>query len=287
VNKIGDPIKWIYLNFFPLIIPFFIFIYLRWYRLTPLELDDSYNDPNEAYMAGLVLLGAYVLFATLDKLIRNYRLLKIIISILAFLLLGINIVHVFFFLPRITATAKCNGKSYYISNNFGTLTNFWSYDQLTVWENNLDFKSHFFGYGGTSYEIICDEAKKEVNIIIPYLEALDYTDGKSPRSYIHTSAILNNQLYVLSEDWFIPEACDGNGYWDCDTFTYTLYECKTDYTSCDSLPIQYTTKYENFAYLESDEINNEINLYNTDDDTLIFTYGEHPRCYVEGCEILK
>lgn len=41
-----------------------------------------------------------------------------------------------------------------------------------------------------------------------------------------------------------------------------------------------------YSYLEVDATKNEINLINYEDDTLIFTYGENPRCYVEGCEIL-
>jgi len=43
--------------------------------------------------------------------------------------------------------------------------------------------------------------------------------------------------------------------------------------------------------IEGNEETDEISAYNDWDDnpnrTLIFTYGEHPRCYVEGCEILE
>jgi hypothetical protein len=42
--------------------------------------------------------------------------------------------------------------------------------------------------------------------------------------------------------------------------------------------------------LEANEASNEINIYIDEDanrDTLIYTYGEYPRCYVEGCEILE
>jgi hypothetical protein len=53
----------------------------------------------------------------------------------------------------------------------------------------------------------------------------------------------------------------------------------------------YTTKKDyDFFVLEGNEETNEIEVYNDNKEnggTLIFAYGEHPRCYVEGCEILE
>jgi hypothetical protein len=69
---------------------------------------------------------------------------------------------------------------------------------------------------------------------------------------------------------------------------YTLHEGSLDFTACTPFFIQYTGDHF-FAVLESDEINDEINLYDDFDDnpdrTQFFTSGEHPRGYVEGCKI--
>jgi hypothetical protein len=83
---------------------------------------------------------------------------------------------------------------------------------------------------------------------------------------------------------WVPSTCGG--------LTYTLYECDLSFKSCDTLLIQYTQfDTRDFLVLEADETANEVKLYEedfeTDDVKLIFAYGEHPRCYVEGCEILE
>ena len=48
-----------------------------------------------------------------------------------------------------------------------------------------------------------------------------------------------------------------------------------------------------YAYMQFNETTNEIDLYvgywddeHTPPELLIYSYGDHPHCYVEGCEIL-
>ena len=73
--------------------------------------------------------------------------------------------------------------------------------------------------------------------------------------------------------------------------TYRLFECDLGHASCDPIPIMYTKDNVDFLVLEADETTKEINLYDelsdSDERILIFSYSEHPRCYVEGCEILE
>jgi hypothetical protein len=55
--------------------------------------------------------------------------------------------------------------------------------------------------------------------------------------------------------------------------------------------------YGRFTDVEADESTNEIQIIFKDDfdagkrefgeEILIYTYGDNPRCYVEGCEILE
>ena len=116
-------------------------------------------------------------------------------------------------------------------------------------------------------------------------ERMIYTDGENPREYVrYTYAQLGDHLYFLSKERHKVNDCKTIL---CDVYTYTLYECKLDYTSCIPLPIQYTENYDVGIVLEANESFNEIVALDEDNDTLIFTYGEHPRCYVEGCEILE
>lgn len=130
-------------------------------------------------------------------------------------------------------------------------------------------------------EIIVDEQNNEVSIIDA--RGLIYTDGLNPRKYTgHEGGQLGSNLYYLSQ------TCNNfnyNGHNECESYTFVPYECKLDNTSCNPLPIEIESDYESYYYWETDEIKREINLLYSDDEILIFTYGDHPQCYVEGCKI--
>ncbi|MCI0553962.1 MAG: alkaline shock response membrane anchor protein AmaP [Anaerolineae bacterium] len=283
MGKVTGAIKWIISNLFFITIAIFIGIYLRWFRLTPLMF---YNDPDGAYIVGLILLGLYSLFAFLIKLSKNRRFLKRFLFFpTAIFLLG-NITHANAFFPSLEFASKCNGKTYYITwmHPFGDYQ--WIFNNVTIWKG-VKYESFFFGYSSSSYEIVCDEDKKEANIINISNDVLAYTDGENSRIYDeYNGAILGNHQYFLSRecnDW-VPSTCG--------SLTYTLFECNLSYKSCDPVPIKYTLyDSRNFLNLVSDSSTNEVNLYEeyfeTDDEILIFTYGQHPRCYVAGCEILE
>lgn len=281
MKKVIDAGKLIIHNFYSISIVVFIVIYIRWFRLTPLMF---YNDPDGAYIVGLILLGLSSLFAFLFKRSKNRRFLKGFLFILATIFLIGNIAHINAFFPSLEFTTKCNGKTYYVTwmHPFGDYQ--WSFNNVTIWKG-VKYESFFFGYSSSNYEIVCDENKKEANIINTSRDVLAYTDGENSRIYDECEGvILGNHQYFLStqcNDW-IPSTCG--------SVTYTLYVCNLSYRSCDPLPIQYT-QYEtrNFLNLVSNEATHEVNLYEeyfeTDDEILIFTYGENPRCYMEGCEI--
>lgn len=283
MKKIVDAGKWIIHNFYSISMAVFIVIYIRWFRLTPLMF---YNDPDGAYIVGLILLGFYSLFAFLIKRSKNRLFLKGFLFIVATIFLIGNIAHVNAFFPSIEFTTKCNGKTYYVTwmHPFGDYQ--WIFNNVTIWKR-VKYESFFFGYSSSSYEIVCDENNKEANIINISYDVLAYTDGGNSRIYDeYEGVILGTHQYFLSRecnDW-VPSTCE--------SLTYTLYECNLSYKSCDPLPIQYTQHdTRNFLHLVSDEATNEVNLYEenfeTDDEVLIFTYGEHPQCYVKGCEILE
>lgn len=276
--------RWIARNFLPVSTAVFIIIYLRWFQLTPLMF---YNDPDLAYIVGLILLGLYAIFAILTKLSRKYQVLQALLFIPSVILFIGSIVHIVSFFPSVEFATKCNGKNYYITwmHPFGDYQ--WAFDNVTIWDGFFKYDSFFFGYSGGGHEIICDEEKKEANIIRLFNDVLVYTDGESPRRYEgYTGTQLGDHLYFLSEqcnDW-IPSTCG--------SMTYTLYQCSLSFESCDPLPVQYT-QYDSSDSLElsSDEITDEVKLheddFGTDAVVLIFTYGDHPRCYVEGCEVLE
>ncbi len=148
--------------------------------------------------------------------------------------------------------------------------------------------------------ILVDDKSHEVSLIrntpdsnLPY--ALAYTFwGQNSRTYWENAGKLENHIYQMSWE------CNRqllNGSYRCGVYTFILYECNLDYIGCHALPLKYTLKYNTSAasYLyfswEANESEHEISLYSgyygESDRLLIFTYGDHPRCYVLGCEILN
>lgn len=134
------------------------------------------------------------------------------------------------------------------------------------------------------WKIIIDDQKKEVSLFNETTLGLMYTDGENPRAYTGNGGILHDHLYNLSET--CNNFNDDDGYYKCETYTYVPYKCNMKSILCESIPIQYEEDYYGYYYWVENESTNEISLYN-EDDILIFTYGTHPRCYVDGCKILK
>jgi hypothetical protein len=282
--KLGNTAAWIWRNIFFITITPLLIVYLRWFRLTPFMFGS--NDPDFAYIVGLILLAIYGLFAFLIKRAKNHRYMKGFLFFPATIIFLINIWHANAFFPSLEVTSKCNGNTYYISwmHPFGDYQ--WSVDNVTIWRRFLSYESFFFGYSGGPYKIVCDDERNEANIIDISRKVLVYIDGENSQSFDRYAGIqqADNRYFLAWQcnNWF-PSTCT--------TETYTLYQCNLEFKSCAPLPLQYTTENGNSFVFETDERADEIRLYDDFDDnpdrTLIFTWGKNPRCYAEGCEYLE
>ncbi len=210
--------------------------------------------------------------------------MPVLLFITTFPVLAGSIAYPINFFPEIVTNKEFGDFKYYI-----------------VWQYDIDYHSYLSLYKckKESYscswlysdsirqnwdKILVDEKKKEVSIVRGSDLGLAYTDGENPRRYEVDSVQLGNHVYQM--------AIDDREFWkcmgkvpSCDSYTYTLYKCDLDYLSCDPLPVQYTTTYENVIFLDANEVTNEINA-SDDSNNLIFTYGVHPTCYVDWCVIL-
>lgn len=228
-----------------------------------------------AALFGIVLIS----IITYKKLVQQNRQQPILFltPLPIFALAVFNFVA---YCPTILAAEEFEGYRYYI------IEEFWDYTYSDAYFYKckiLSFQCHQIGwtnYGNSG--ILVDEQKKEVSLIDP--RGLRYTDGLNPRSYSAPGAQLGNHLYYLSEK------CNNlnyNGLYQCETYTVIPYKCNLDNKSCDPLPFRIESRYEPDFYWDEDGIKNEVLLLDNDGETLIFTYGEHPQCYAEGCEILQ
>ncbi len=274
---------WIHKNLLLLIIAFTVLIYLRWFWLTPLVFK-YYNDPNAGFLVGIVLFIALLIFIAIYRCVKDLSLKFATLTLIALLSL-INIWHIVAFFPKIENRVICDGRTYYITWMHPLGDYQWTFDQLTVWDG-LQYESQFFGYLQDPFEIICDDERGAANIIRTINGVLTYSHGMKKVSYYDWAGTQLGQ-----NRYFLAWQCDEWGINTCDLETYTLHECTLEYKSCDPLLISYTDTSADILVLEADKISNEIRLYDDYDYNLerilIFTYGENPRCYVEGCQILE
>ncbi len=243
--------------------------YIYWLLFIPMEISG--NGVFEAFVFGIFLLNTLLLFIILFRLASS-SLWGIFTVPLVFISIFINIIYLIWHFPIIKDHAVYNGEKYYLvwhSQGVELRANTTLY-RCQQW--SLRCQSVYSSNQGTN--IIIDKEKDEISLI--RYDSLIYTHGPSPRNYQSYTLLLEDELYAIA--------------WVYKKNSYVLFNCNTDYKSCDPLPIEYKSYFDNsYLELEINEQTKEINLLDTSSDiaTLIFTYGENPRCYVDKCEILK
>lgn len=189
---------------------------------------------------------------------------------------------------------------YYSSTEITEKVQFENSTYLIVDAKDLDFHSFetfykcptrglpceplYSSYSSMGWRIIIDKQNKEVSIFQDGTSSLVYTDGKNPRAYTGTGGKLRDHSYYLSEQ--CNNLNNDKGFYECESYTYIPYKCNIKGIMCKAIPIQYTVDYSGSYYWAENDSKNEISLYD-DNDVLIFTYGTHSRCYVDGCIILQ
>lgn len=232
------------------------------------------------YIPLILLFSGYAAYNLFQRPSTENRSLLFFQLVVIFPILATNMAYSVSCLPEIIDQKEFGNFKYYI-----------------VWGIDFDYRDHLSFYKCEKWNIKCDKPyrtysqmyfekivvdkeKNEVSAVDgKYKFGLVFTYGEKSRRYGRNSVQLEEHAYQM--------AIDENDYKVCltATCTYTLYECDLDYTSCNPLPIQYSTTYDGFIYLSINETANEINA--TDgDDNLIFTYGEHSVCHADGCVIL-
>lgn len=234
----------------------------------------------------MAIYGGLLIIFSLAK----HTILKSVLFVIVSMILTLNSVYLFIHMPRVEFAAKCNGITYYITSVRPLSDEQWTFDMYSKWAGMFTFKSIPFGVGVVK-NIICDEKNRETHFINGY-DIMTYSDGDNPQSfYDYASAQIKDSIYLISETFenCVQLSSNGESY-TCDASVYTLYKCKSDYTSCTSLPITYrTNRYDTMYDLRANKKTSEISLFElyskSDNETLIFTYGENSHCYVDGCTI--
>ena len=201
--------------------------------------------------------------------------------IATFPILALNVAHQVVYFPEVQDQKEFGNFKYYIvwqlDIDYHGYVSFYKCEKWSFRCNVLDNDY----YEPNFDKIIIDKEKNEVSALRAADLGLAFTDGANPRSYDAFSVRLGDHVYQPSVDY----KKGGCGTTDCDVYIYTIYECNLDYTSCHMLPMQYTASSDVWIYLDVNETTKEIKAYDRG-DTVIYTYGEHPVCHIDGCVIL-
>ena len=233
----------------------------------------------------ILLFSGYTAYNLYQKPSSDNKSLRILLFFAILPILSLNIAYPISFFPKIVAQKEFGDFKYYIVRQYDI--DYHSY--LSFYKCEKESYSCSLLYSNFIQKnwdkILVDKKKNEVSIVRSSDNGLAYTDGDNPRQYEVGSVQLGDHVYQMAIDDHDYRECMSTP--SCNSYTYTLYECDLDYTSCDPLPVQYSeTNHEyEWGYLDINEAASEINAYSIK-DSLIFTYGENPVCYIDRCVIL-
>lgn len=203
---------------------------LRWIYYAP-----SYQR-HLIYIPLIIVFSSYKAYDLIRGSLSRDRVLFILLLIITLPVLAINVAYPISFFPRIVDKKEFGDFKYYI-----------------VWQTDIEYRSSLSLYKckkesfGCSWlywdsqrmnfdKILIDNEKNEVSAIRNFELGLAFTDGDNPRRYEGDSVQLGNHVYQMAIDNQEFRECMSTP--SCNSYTYILYECNLDYTSCDPLPIQ-------------------------------------------------
>jgi len=284
MNNVNDFKRRVSFSFFYITIAVLIFLYTWWFRLNPIVFGPG-EQAAAPLIFGLILISVYGFSVGVVKLLYNNCSIKALFFAIAIFFLVTNAVFLFYYFPRLQASARFGETTYYITSNHPFLE-CCGYFQFTKWESVFHYESNFYIYNMPPVQFIYDKKTDEVSLVdvSDGFERLYETFGKSHRSYEGYAKLVNHLYYSSAK-------CNRDGYGDCATWTYILYQCNLDNTSCSVLPIEYTTERNGWSSLQANESTKEINFYFESyfppDEILIYTYGQSPQCFIDGCSIVR
>lgn len=245
---------------------------------------------NSYIWGGLLSITLFFVYLTNTFKDKAHINRKNVISLFLFIAtLPLFLLNLGYYFPRVTSERARFGQYTYLifDSQTADFHPYLAFYKCARWEFNCEILSKSKSSSG--WKIIIDQENREVSLFDDGHTNFIYTDSKNPRYYAYgTGGILKYHLYSLSE-----ECIRMKSEVTCETYTHIPYKCNINGTSCNPIPIRYTTNDDGYYYWIENELQNEISLYkslyfSTDpDDILIFTYGVHSRCYVDGCEILE
>ena len=290
MEKIKGTIRLLWKLLLYFVLAIFAPIYFGWLALVPLT-SFSYSGRNFFY--GLIRSLLCVASIILARRTMSRSWIGLIFLIPA-MYLGISAYsHAVNYFPSIEDVAKHDGTIYIITNSRSIYYNTRPRNQDVLTKVKWGIIPFSIVLPPSSYHLKLTYDSKAHLVSVVERSALDfepllYTDSDPPRVFAF---------------WVFPAEFEGKRYYltftcnpslrnlyDC-IAVHTLYQCELDNTSCMSFPFLYTEQENQVeeVVMDRDSTTGNINVYFYwhGETTLIFSNGDNPRCYVEGCEIVK
>ncbi len=299
MSRVKAIIEWITNRSFRIFL-IFIVLYIWWFLLTPWDLrpvdpDDAvylrkFTYANGNYLFGLILLSLYGASSIFTRLTKSHGCWSVLSSLAIVFFLVINGWYTAWALPRIDDAAFKNNTMYLVVHYPTWPDRPYTVHQFTKWDWFFKY------YVDEMYEdyrlhLRYDEELQRMNVVIAFptgYERLVYSDSQPPIYYDAWEIDFESKRYYPST------VCnpDPNDHYNCETYTYAIYQCELDNTLCVPLPFRYTGDYYHWFYIEEGVTANDINISfdigaYPGVKTLIFTYGDNPHCQTHGCEMLE
>jgi hypothetical protein len=283
MEKIKRGFNWALKNFLLISTIIFLALYARWFLLIPsIQL--------------LVIVTSWVLANLILIIIirrsKNRTLLKtaaLIVWIFLFAITSLESFSVFLFSnPKVIDSGIYNRTVYLLVAYHNDATTYSpDHHNLTKWYGLFRFETQYVDFTSGHARLFYDKKLGIVNIVAHDEETgkewLIFADTDLPRHYTLRGISSENYRFYPSVE------CIEYTSNTCMTHKHMIYQCELDNTGCTPLPFQFTGK-DDYAYIELNEATQEYEFYiwpNIGDEFLVYSYGDHPRCYVEGCEILS
>jgi len=275
---ISNGIKWLLRNFFFIVIAILTVSYIRarWYQ--PLH-----EEPIILFfwISANILVTIGLRIFTLRSWVGWIFLVVLLFA------LFINAFFVYLFAQiKVIASAEYNGIQYFIVEHM-TWDSWESPYSLEKWCGHQLCGSYSLK-SAPDMGFFYESESNLVHVVGRYEneEWLIFTDSNPTRRYERYPVdFMNHRFYrtIKCTKW----EKDLRGYDHCPVFRLTVFECELDNTDC--IPISQYEGMEGESYFEISDTSNEMDLFvfTTGEDILIYSYGDHPRCHVEGCEILQ
>lgn len=275
--------KWAFKNFFLISTVILAILYARWFLLLP-------SKPFLTVGTAWILINLVLILAI--RYANNKTFLKIFFVTISSLLFAIAsaaaTIIIVFSHPKVIDTGIYNGVIYLLVASHNDATAYSpDHHHLTKWSGLFHFEFRYVEIRYSRVRLSFDDNLGIVNIVYDEKDGdewLIFGDADPPRYYTLRGTSSENYRFYPSVVCFAwrPNTCTA--------YKHMIYQCELDNTGCVSLPFQYTGEDE-YAYIQFNEATREfefyISPYSSADDFLIYSFGDHPRCHVEGCEILN